>query len=157
QVGVATSLCIEDEPWRRARAFVVLAGTEGRAPWQQTESRQCLVEMVRREVAVVSALCGGTDAIGLPAFLQTRPHERLGTSVLESVVRAALAGIVDVTVPELSVSLIEAGPADEAEGRSFVEERTGMRFLWVPGGRFWMGSGIDEKDALATEKPRHLV
>jgi formylglycine-generating enzyme required for sulfatase activity len=47
--------------------------------------------------------------------------------------------------------------AAEAISESFVEPTTGIRFLWVPGGRFWMGSGADEEDAFEDEKPRHLV
>jgi formylglycine-generating enzyme required for sulfatase activity len=47
--------------------------------------------------------------------------------------------------------------AVEVLGEPFVEPTTGLRFLWVPGGRFWMGSGADEEDAFEDEKPRHLV
>ncbi len=159
QASVTTSLRIADEPWRQARAFVVLAGGPGdRVPWGEAEGRQCLVEMVRRGVLMVSALSGGTEASELPGFLQAGPQEMLGGNVLESRLPAVLAGMLDVTVPELSEWQIENGQAEEQPGsRSFVEERTGMRFLWVPGGRFWMGSGVEEGDAYDDEKPRHLA
>jgi formylglycine-generating enzyme required for sulfatase activity/3',5'-cyclic AMP phosphodiesterase CpdA len=157
EARVVRLLRVEHEPWRQARAFVVLAGP-GRGPWQEAESRQCLVEMVRRGVSMVSALRQGTEASTLPAFLQAMPQASLGENVLESRLPAVLAGMLEVTVPELSVSLIVAGQTDEEPvSRNFVEERTGMRFLWVPGGRFWMGSGADEEDTRAWEKPRHLV
>lgn len=155
--GIAASLRAEDEPWRRARAVVVLVGPGGRSAWEETDSRRCLVEMVRRGLSVVSALSGGTDATSLPAFLQTRPHVSLGANVLESRLPAMLAGFLDVTVPELSVVMIETGPPDAHEGQSFLEEKNGIRFLWVPGGRSWMGSGADEDDAHEDERPRHLV
>jgi hypothetical protein len=122
--GVATSLCVEAEPWRWARAFVVLAGPGGRGVWRETESRQCLVEMVRRELSIVSALSGGIDASVLPAFLQMHPHARLGTNVLGSRLLAVLAGMLEATVPELPVGIIDSGPADEREDQSFVEDRT---------------------------------
>jgi formylglycine-generating enzyme required for sulfatase activity/3',5'-cyclic AMP phosphodiesterase CpdA len=154
---VATSLHTRSEPWRRVRAFVVLAGAGGRGPWEETESRRCLVEMARRGSFIVTALSEGTDASVLPPFLQTLPHASLGTNVLESRLPAVLAGMLEVTVPELSVSSVESEPADDSEGQSFVEEKTGMRFLWVPGGRFWMGSGADEKHGSRDNKPRHLV
>jgi formylglycine-generating enzyme required for sulfatase activity len=50
------------------------------------------------------------------------------------------------------------GRSSDGDGpeRLFVEPTTGMRFLWVPGGRFWMGSGADEEDTDEDEKPRHL-
>lgn len=56
--------------------------------------------------------------------------------------------------PERTTSGVTATEAMEAP---FVEPVTGIRFLWVPGGRFWMGSGADEEDAFAYEKPRHWV
>jgi formylglycine-generating enzyme required for sulfatase activity len=65
--------------------------------------------------------------------------------------------MLDVAVPELPVGTSDSGLAEENEGQSFVEEITGIRFHWVPGGRFWMGSGADEEDAFKWEKPRHLV
>jgi formylglycine-generating enzyme required for sulfatase activity len=131
----------------------LLVGPGGRGSWGETDSRRCLVEMGRRGVSVVSALSGGTDATTLPAFLQTRPHMRLGANVLESRLPAILAGFLAVTVPELSVAMIEAGPADEHEGQSFVEEKTGIRFLWVPGGTFMMGAD----DISDEERPPHQV
>ena len=56
--------------------------------------------------------------------------------------------------PERTASGVTAAEAMEAP---FVEPVTGIRFLWIPGGRFWMGSGADEEDAFAYEKPRHRV
>ncbi|WP_428268392.1 SUMF1/EgtB/PvdO family nonheme iron enzyme [Haliangium sp.] len=41
--------------------------------------------------------------------------------------------------------------------RVFVEPVTAMRFLWVPGGAFWMGSEKKDKEAYDDETPRHRV
>ena len=43
------------------------------------------------------------------------------------------------------------------EGAPFTDLATGMEFVWVPGGEFWMGCGENEQDCGDDEKPRHLV
>jgi serine/threonine protein kinase/formylglycine-generating enzyme required for sulfatase activity len=139
--GVATSLSSEASPWQDARAFVVLAGAGGPSPWQTEESRKCLVEMVRRDVPLVTAMAEGMEANQLPLFLQTRPHVTLGHDLPGTRLPAVLAGMLGVAVP---------GPADaeamctandvHAHGQSFVDAITGLRFLWVPGGTFTMGA-----------------
>jgi formylglycine-generating enzyme required for sulfatase activity len=65
-----------------------------------------------------------------------------------------MAGSDSSEIMEPANSRVAAG---KAVGESFVEPTTGIRFLWVPGGRFWMGSGADEEDAYENERPRHLV
>ncbi len=45
----------------------------------------------------------------------------------------------------------------ETPGAVCTETRTGMEFVYVPGGEFWMGCGENEQDCDEDEKPRHKV
>ena len=46
---------------------------------------------------------------------------------------------------------------NETPGATCAEETTGMEFVFVPGGEFWMGCGEQETECRDDEKPRHLV
>ncbi|WP_428268201.1 SUMF1/EgtB/PvdO family nonheme iron enzyme [Haliangium sp.] len=163
---VATTLWVADEPWRRARTVVALAGPDGRGPWRDAETRRSLVELSRRErpagqeqahhgaltPALVTALAEGAKEEALPSFLQRVPSSAVGADVATSSLPAALAELLGLAVPEASRSIEAFEPA-----RVFVEPVTEMRFLWVPGGTFWMGSGDEDPDARDREKPKHQV
>ncbi|WP_428267881.1 SUMF1/EgtB/PvdO family nonheme iron enzyme [Haliangium sp.] len=159
---VATELRVADQPWRRARTIVAMAGPEGRGPWRDAETRRSLVELSRRErpvgeaqqggVALVTALVEGAEEQALPSFLQRVPSSAVGADLASSSLPSALAELLGVTVPEAGRSIEAVEPA-----RVFVEPATEMRFLWVPGGTFWMGSGDEDEQAYEDEKPAHQV
>ena len=46
---------------------------------------------------------------------------------------------------------------NETPGATCKEETTGMEFVYVPGGEFWMGCGENEQGYVSNEKPRHKV
>jgi formylglycine-generating enzyme required for sulfatase activity len=48
-------------------------------------------------------------------------------------------------------------PINPKPGDTWTESKTGMEFVWVPGGRFMMGSPQDEEGHLAHEGPVHEV
>ncbi|WP_428268200.1 SUMF1/EgtB/PvdO family nonheme iron enzyme [Haliangium sp.] len=163
---VVTALRVADEPWRRARTVVAVAGPDGRGPWRDAETRRSLVELARWErpagedqsghdaltPALVTALVAGAEAQALPSFLQRVPSSAVEADVAASSLPGALAELLGVTVPEASRSIEAFEPA-----RVFVEPMTEMRFLWVPGGTFWMGSGDEDPEAYDDEKPKHQV
>ena len=45
----------------------------------------------------------------------------------------------------------------ETPGATCKEDTTGMEFVYVPGGEFWMGCGEQETECYDWEKPRHQV
>lgn len=47
--------------------------------------------------------------------------------------------------------------ANPVAGRVCQEETTGMEFVWIEGGTFWMGCGEQETECDGDEKPRHQV
>jgi formylglycine-generating enzyme required for sulfatase activity len=142
--------------WPQARDVLVIAGPDERGPWQSLDSRRCLLEMVRRNVRLVLAFDQRTDPRMLPPFLRTSRQPVVGTKLAQIGLPAWLALDVPEVVRETQVVFDITGDEFHLE-RSFVEGRTGIRFLWVPGGRLWMGSGADDEDANEDEKPRHLV
>jgi serine/threonine protein kinase/formylglycine-generating enzyme required for sulfatase activity len=153
-VDIASSLRSETSPWQRARAFVVLAGAGGPSPWQVEATRKCLVEMVRRGVPLVTAMTEGMEAGRLPLLLQTRPHVTLGSDLLRTRLPALLAGMLGVAAPgPVAAEAVGSASAAYAGGQSFVDETTGLRFLWVPGGTFTMGAD----DLWYACKPPHRV
>ncbi len=46
---------------------------------------------------------------------------------------------------------------NETPGAICTEKTTGMEFVYVPGGEFWMGCGENEQGYVSNEKPRHKV
>jgi formylglycine-generating enzyme required for sulfatase activity len=144
--------------WPQPRSVIVLAGPADRGPWQSLDARRCLLQMVRRKMRLVLALDRRTDPRRLPLFLRTS-QQRIVDANLAQVGKLYWLAL-DMSEPArsadgtLTVNIVQG----EREGeQSFVEERTGIRFLWIPGGRFWMGSRADDEDADDDEKPRHLV
>jgi hypothetical protein len=144
--------------WPQTRSVIVLAGPSERGPWQILDARRCLLQMVRRKTPLVLALDRDTDPTRLPLFLRTS-QQRIVDSNLAQVGKLYWLAL-DMPEPARSVDgslTINIAESEQEREQSFVEERTGIQFLWVPGGRFWMGSGADEEDAFENEKPRHLV
>jgi formylglycine-generating enzyme required for sulfatase activity len=155
--AVVTAL-LAGSVWPQPRSVIVLAGPADRGPWQNLDTRRCLLQMVRRKMRLVLALDRHTDPRQLPLFLRTS-QQRIVESNLAQVGKLYWLSL-DMPEPARSVdgTLRANITGSEQDGeQSFVEDRTGIRFLWVPGGRFWVGSGADEEDAGEDEKPRHLV
>jgi formylglycine-generating enzyme required for sulfatase activity len=144
--------------WPQPRSVIVLAGPADRGPWQNLDTRRCLLQMVRRKMRLVLALDRRTDPRQLPLFLRTS-QQRIVDANLAQVGKLYWLAL-DMSEPARSVDgtlTVNIVQGEQEEEQSFVEERTGIRFLWVPGGTFWMGSGADEEAAYWDEKPKHLV
>jgi formylglycine-generating enzyme required for sulfatase activity len=144
--------------WPRTHSVIVLAGPSERGPWQSLDTRRCLLQMVRLKKRVVLALDRRTDPKQLPLFLRTSQQRIVDTNLAQVGKLYWLA--LEKTEPARTVGgtlTINITDGEQDREQSFVEERTGIRFLWVPGGTFWMGSGADDEDADEDEHPRHLV
>jgi formylglycine-generating enzyme required for sulfatase activity/serine/threonine protein kinase len=125
-------------------SLVIAIGSGGVA--EPEELREVQQEFIDRKLPVrVLLLPGAEEQRSLPAFLQDGACSDMRT------------GVNATGASELAVAIRGAGPGRAEAATLYVEPTTNMRFLWVPGGQFWMGSGDDEKDAYENEKPRHLV
>ncbi|WP_428262040.1 SUMF1/EgtB/PvdO family nonheme iron enzyme [Haliangium sp.] len=83
---------------------------------------------------------------------------RADDKVRDAAVRAALDAPPASPLKELADSVEEAPPAAALVGsRGFVDADTGIRFLWVPGGRFAMGSDDISAFFGAWTRPVHQV
>ncbi len=111
--------------------------------------------------ATAASQGGGRHAEASPA----RPapearHPRGKDGLAASPLVAKLAALLDVTIPDgITARSIEAtAPQREPErGAAHIAESVGMRFLWLPGGTFTMGSGDNDVMAHGDEKPAHAV
>jgi formylglycine-generating enzyme required for sulfatase activity len=133
-----------EEALGQTGSLVIAIGSGGVA--EPEELREVQQEFIDRKLpARVLLLPGAEEPRSLPSFLQEVPCSDMR------------AGVNATVASELAVAIggLEPGRAEAAT--LYVEPTTNMRFLWVPGGRFWMGSGDEEEDAYEDEKPRHLV
>ena len=137
------------EPWREYRMMVIWCGKDGSSVWQELDSRRTLVEAVRRRMPMVLWMEGEGEG-QVPAFLRTMSKVReteLGAKVAEMLGKEAPVGEV--------ARSIELG--EPQRGQVHEVEATGTRLLWLPGGRYWMGSGEEDEMADEDEKPRREV
>jgi formylglycine-generating enzyme required for sulfatase activity len=130
---------------RDAEAAMRLRGVLGRA----AETRPVERRVLRRWAARVSEVLRRPD-LGLELHWELASGDEESETEWEAYTTRVLGE--PVAYPNMG-QWSDAG----GSGFWFVEPTTGMRFLWVPGGRFWMGSEADEEKAFAWEKPRHLV
>ncbi|MCP4658087.1 MAG: formylglycine-generating enzyme family protein [bacterium] len=108
-----------------------------RLPWHNEDLADLLDLLHRRGCVLVPVrLPGSGPAPTLPRNLAWRPWVEFGEGIAEALVQA-------------SEPVAGTGPV---LGESFTEPLTGARFLWIPGGRFWIGG-----DRYAWEGPRHDV
>src|SRR6185436_1327285 len=101
----------------------------------------------RRPTMLAFRLPGSGDPPRLPKDWNGSDWIDLGpelSSGCVNVIRRALAGERPAAAREAAASAMP--------GQPFTEPLTGLRFLWIPGGRFRMGG-----DAYADEKPIHWV
>ncbi|WP_428264964.1 SUMF1/EgtB/PvdO family nonheme iron enzyme [Haliangium sp.] len=143
-------------PWPEVRAAVAIMGHGGRGPWQTVTSRRALLAMTRRNVPVVCALLEGADDRALPPFLRSTAYASVGRDLAASRLSTKLAGLLELTLPD-AATIRAAITFDLALGSVHVVEATAMRFLWLPGGCFTIGSSVDDDMAYDDEKPRHGV
>ncbi len=158
------------EQLMRAGAVVAVAGPEGRGPWRALASRRALLALVRRGYSgLIVGMLADASSQASPAFLRTTIH--VGARVMNdeidnlaaSPLVATLATLLDVTVPDGVVARsIEATEPPHAQseperGAAHIAESVGMRFVWLPGGTFMMGSDKDDYMAFSYEKPAHPV
>ncbi len=134
RVALATAEPLTEELVKGTRAVAVLAGPSGRPAWDVPEIQRCLRLFARRRRLFVPVqLPGSGDAPALPRDLPEAPwidlRSGLSTACVATV-RRALA--------QQPVAVLEA-KTPSASGHPFTEPLTGIRFLWIPGGRFRMG------------------
>ncbi len=144
-----SELKTEDKPWREYRVMVIWYGNEWSGVWQELESRRTLVEAARRRMPMLLWMEGEGEG-QVPAFLRTMSKVReteLGAKVAEMLGKEAPVGEV--------ARVIELG--ERKRGQVHEVEATGTRLLWLPGGKYWMGSGEEDEMAYDDEKPRRKV
>lgn len=138
----------EDELFGRVRAVALLWGPGGKPAWEIEELAISLRIFSRRRPALLALrLPGGGDPPALPDDWKGSDWIDLGQKLSPecvTVIRRALAG-------ERPAGAREAA-APAVAGKAFTDPLTGIRFLWIPGGRFQMGG-----DAYNDEKPIHWV
>ncbi len=71
----------------------------------------------------------------------------------------AKATATPIPMPTVAPTVMAAASCweDETPGATCTEEVSGMAFVYVPGGEFWMGCGEQETGCDDDEKPRHHV
>lgn len=120
------------------RGVALLVGPSGEVPWDLPGIEHCLRLFARRRRTVVPVLLPGSrELLPLPGHLSDLPWIDLRRGLAEPGLEAfgrALSG-----QRELGPPVERAGPC-RIPGESFTEPLTGVHFLWMPGGRFVMGS-----------------
>lgn len=129
------------------RAAAVLLGPGGAVPWHDPDLRLRLSLMVRRGHSVVVVYLPGLGSVPrLPLFLDNAPvvdlRDGIGRSGLDRLV-SGLRG------EELAPLLIQ----ELRPGQRHLDDRVGMAMLWIPHGRFTMGSQDDDHSAYDDEMP----
>ena len=132
----------QGSPWNPERVRAIAAasvvavclGPSGIGPWEAEEMHGALLEVVSRGLRVIPVILPEVAGMPqLPIFLRTRTWVDLRED-LEAGLERLVWGLRAVG---------ERGPAGRsgpAPGEPWEEPETGMRFLYVPGGRFTMGS-----------------
>ncbi len=149
--------------------------------------RALLTLVRRDHPALVVGMLTNATSQASPAFLRTTVHASATSASQENAGRAEadpaqpgrgagvprsknnlaasplivkLSALLDVTVPDgVVVRSIEATepPSEPERGVAHIAENVGMRFLWLPGGTFTMGSGDNDSMANRDETPEHPV
>lgn len=142
---------------KTARCAAVLVGKGGLSLWQKREVGACLVESDRRGLSVIPVLLPGADESDVPLFLKELHRVDLRDGLTEEGlgwIEGGITGEKPALPKQESLTLRPLGRAEAlAENHQpFTEPLTGIRFLWIPGGRFQMGG-----DAYRAENPIHWV
>ncbi len=145
-----------------AKCVLVISEAEGHGPWQRLRRRQWLVQAVRRRGDTVMVVQSARRAAVLPSFMETCARVDLGERdgmTLEIVAMVAAALQVEIPVQAHAQLAARASGSVEvrAPRRAEVEKSTGMRLLYVPEGRYRMGSADDDELARKNEKPAQMV
>lgn len=148
---------IPGRPWQDAleeiiqtvRSAAVLVGKDGLGPWEIPEMRGCLSEFVNRKLPVIPVLLNGApDRPALPLFLKQFTWVDLRAGLTEEGLDRLQWGITGK-----KPTYRPAPPPPPPEDPVLTVYRTwAIRFLWIPGGRFQMGSNENPE-----EKPAHWV
>ncbi|MEM7586210.1 MAG: SUMF1/EgtB/PvdO family nonheme iron enzyme [Acidobacteriota bacterium] len=127
----------------------VLVGA-GELPWEHRARRECLEYLAGDGLQLIPVGLPGGELPTLPSTVAWAPwvdaSAGLETEAVATLGRWALE-------PSSGAAALTGQADTAAEHRKLlVEPRTGMRFVWVPGGRFRMG-GTRHDD----EKPQHWI
>ncbi len=134
-----------------SRSAVALVGPNGICPWEFLHTRALLHAFVDRALPVIPVLLPGAGRPPeLPRFLAQYNWVDLRAGIDEAGLGRLVWGITgrEPTLPS-GIQARDALPREQF----FVEPTTGIRFLWIPGGRFRMGAN----DLSAAESPPHVV
>ena len=130
---------------RAAPAVAVCVGASGIGPWESQEMQGALLEAVSRGLRVIPVILPGAAQVPeLPLFLRTRTWLDL---------RRGIPGGVEKLARALGASAARGHRLPPSSGEPWEEPETGMRFLYVPGGRFQMGAEGLQKES----RPVHSV
>lgn len=133
----------DDELFDQARGVAVLWGPAGKAPWEVKGLQRCLRLFSRRSTAKLALrLPASGEPPALPSEWRTTAWLNLGPRLSPDCVAAIRRGLADS----------QPSAARVIPGQAFTEPLTGIRFLWIPGGRFQMGG-----NAYPDEQPVHWV
>ncbi|MCG8422965.1 MAG: SUMF1/EgtB/PvdO family nonheme iron enzyme [Proteobacteria bacterium] len=137
---------------RMWRAIGGLFGQARRAPWQWPEMRVRLSEMKRRGQPVLLVYMPGLEAEPeLPLFLRDAAVVDMRGGISSGAIKRLISGIGG----EQLEAIAEA--QEPGLGERQVEDSVGMALLWLPGGRFTMGSLDEDEMAYKNEKPAREV
>ena len=156
---------VPGQPWQEALeviigtagASAVLVGKDGLGPWQDKEMKGCLFEFVERNLSVIPVLLpGAPEKPMLPIFLKGFTWVDLRGGLTEEGIDRLQWGITgkrpERSEPPPPLTLALERSFEIHAGKAFTEPLTGIRFLWIPGGRFPMGgNGYEES------RPIHWV
>lgn len=131
-----------------ARGVAVLWGPAGQPAWQVEGTRLALRLFTRRQPAMLALrLPDSVEPPSLPEDWRGGAWIDLGRKLSRycvTVVRQAIAGELHGRVRERADPVLAGEP--------WTDPLTGIRFLWIPGGRFQMGGNVYQD-----ERPIHWV
>ncbi|MCA9648980.1 MAG: SUMF1/EgtB/PvdO family nonheme iron enzyme [Myxococcales bacterium] len=164
---------VPGQPWmpaleqalERSAVVLVAVGPSGLGQWQTQEMYVAIGMAVRRGRRVVPVLLPDLPPgdVELPLMLQghswvdLREDPERGLQRLIESLRSGPAIVERSSSREPARFDETSTPSRTPEGEPWVEPTTGIRLLWVPGGRFTMGSGPDDPGAYDDERPAHQV
>ncbi len=130
-------------------AVAVLAGPSGRPPWEVKDLYRTLRLFTRRRRPLVPVRLPGAGTFPAP------PGDLPAldwVDLRQGLARAAEALELALEKKPAILTAPPAGQPSAEPGRTWIEPVTGIRFLWIPGGRFQMGG-----NRFPDEQPVHWV
>ncbi len=144
RVVLAGAEPLDDDLFEGVRAVAIVWGPGGRLAWEVEDLELSLRLFSRRRPALLALrLPGSGDPPTLPDDWKGAIWLDLGTKLSPgcvAIIRRALAFE--------GPAAAQAAEAQAAPGQPFIEALTGIRFLWIPGGRSQMGGNAYDREPI---------